>query len=119
MSPSYTVLSPVNDRLQDLGNEGMFEMIGKYVASKLRILTKEQKIIAEKLINDVLYEAKLGSLTRNSRIIFNEPYRYTSAMVHSHNGTEPVTLGTAQHLQCIAEPVDQDSALHTYFSAFK
>jgi len=46
----------------------MFEITGKNVASKLRILTKEQRIIAEKLINDVLYEAQLGILTRNSRL---------------------------------------------------
>ena len=53
-------------RLQDLGKEDMFEITGKNVSSKLRILTMEQKIIAEKLINDVLYEAQLGSLTRLS-----------------------------------------------------
>jgi hypothetical protein len=45
MSPSYAVLSLVNDRLQDLGKEDMFEITGKNVASKLRILTKEQRII--------------------------------------------------------------------------
>jgi len=105
--------------LQDLGKEDVFEITRKNMASKLRILTKEQRIIAEKLINDVLYEAHLGSLTRNSRLIVNEPQRYTSPMVHSHYGTEPVTVGSAQHLQCTAEPVDQQSALHTYFSAFK
>jgi len=45
MSPSYTVLSLGNDRLQDLGKEDMFEITtGKNVASKLRILTKEQRI---------------------------------------------------------------------------
>jgi len=33
----------------------MFEITRKNVASKLRILTKEQRIIAEKLINVVLY----------------------------------------------------------------
>jgi hypothetical protein len=32
---------------------------------KLRILTKEQRILAKKLINDVLYEAQLGNLGRN------------------------------------------------------
>jgi len=68
MFSSYTVLSLVNDRLQDLGKENMFEITGKNVASKLRILTKEQRIIAEKLINDVLYEALVGSFTRNSRL---------------------------------------------------
>jgi len=119
MSQSYAVLSLVKDRLQDLGKEDMFEITGKNVASKLSILTTEQRIIAEKLINDVLYEAQLSTLTRNSRLILNEPHRYTSPVVHSHYVTEPVTLGSAQHLQCTAEPVDQESALHTYFSAFK
>jgi len=120
MSPSYAVLSLVNDRLQDLGKEDMFEITtGKNVASKLRILTKEQRIIAKKLINDVLYEAELGSLTRNSRLIVNAPHGYTSPMVHSHYGTELVTAGSAQHSQCTAEPVDQESALHTYFSEFQ
>jgi len=74
MSSSYAVLSLVNDRLQDLGKENMFEITGKNVASKLRILTKEQRIIAEKLLSDVLYEAQLGSLTRNSRLIVNAPH---------------------------------------------
>jgi hypothetical protein len=55
-------------------------------------------------------------------------------MMNSHYVTEPVTVGSAQHshrathlvegertqhLQCTAEPVDQESALHTYSSAFK
>jgi len=79
----------------------------------------------------VLYEAQLGTLTRNSRLIHHEPHGYTSPVVHSHYVTEPVTVGSAQHsyratqpadgqsaqhLQCIAEPVDQESALHTFFS---
>jgi len=84
----------------------MFEITGKNVASKLRILTKERRIIAEKLINDVFYEAQLGRLTRNSRLIVNAPHGYTYPMVD--------TVGPAQHLQCTAERVDQESALHTY-----
>ena len=71
------------------------------------------------MINDVLYEAQLGSLTRNSRLIVSATHGYTSPIVHSHYGTEHVTVGSAQHLQCTTEPVDQESALHTYFSAFK
>jgi hypothetical protein len=95
------------------------KQLEKNVTSKLRILTKEQRIIAKKLINDVLYEAQLGSLTGNSRLIVSEPHGYTSPMVHSDCGTEPVTVGSAQHLQCTTEPVDQESALYTYFSAFE
>jgi hypothetical protein len=71
MSPSYAVLSLVNDRLHDLGKEDMFEITKKNVASKLRILTKDQRIMAKKWINDVLHEAQLGSLTRNSRLSMN------------------------------------------------
>ena len=39
----------------------MFEITEKTVVSKLRILTNEQRIVAENLINDVLCEAQLGS----------------------------------------------------------
>ena len=49
MSPSYAVLSLVNDRLKDLGKEDVFEITGKNVASKLRIINKEQRIMAEKI----------------------------------------------------------------------
>jgi hypothetical protein len=95
MSPSHAVLSLVNDRLQDLGKEYMFEITRKNVASKLRRLTKKQRIIAEKMINNVLHEAQIGSLTRNSRLIVNAPHGYISTIVHSHYGTEPVTVGSA------------------------
>ena len=86
-SPSYGVLSLVSDRLQDLGKEDIFETTGKNVVSKLRILTNKQRIVAEKLISDVLYEAQLGSLTRNSRLIVNVPHGYTSPVVLSHYDT--------------------------------
>jgi hypothetical protein len=82
MSPSYAVLSLVNDRFQDLGKEDKFETTGKNVASKLRILNKEQRVIAEKLITDVLYEAQLGSLTRNSRLIVNATVWPVYFMLH-------------------------------------
>jgi hypothetical protein len=106
MSPSYAVLSLIKGRLQDLGKEDMFEITGKNVASKLRILTKEQRIIAKKLISDVLYEAQLGTLARNSRLILTEPHGYTAPVVHSHYVTEPVTVGSAQHSHHATQPVD-------------
>jgi hypothetical protein len=112
MCPSYTALSLVKDRLQDLGKEDMFEITGKHVALKLRILTKKQRIIAEKLINDVLYATQLGTLTRNSRLILSEPDGHISTVVHSRYVTEPVTVGSAQHSQCATQPVDGESAQH-------
>jgi len=115
MSPIYALHSVIKDRLQDLGKEDMFEITGKNVASNLRILTKEQRIIAEKLINDVLYEAQLGTLTRNSRLILNEPHGCTSAVVHSHYVNEPVTVGSAQRSHCVTEPVTVGSAQHSHY----
>lgn len=40
-----------------------FDIFGKYVAMKLRELPKQQGLIAEKIINDTLFHAELGSLT--------------------------------------------------------
>jgi hypothetical protein len=111
MSPSYAVLPLVKDRFQDMGKEDMFEITRKNVASKLRILTTEQRIIVEKLINDVLYEEQLGTLARNLRLILNEPHGYTSAEVHSHYVTEPMTVGSAQHSHRATQPVGGESAL--------
>ncbi|XP_065572647.1 uncharacterized protein LOC136035002 isoform X2 [Artemia franciscana] len=43
--------------------EDRFDIFGKNVAVKLRDLPKQQRIICEKLINDALYAAEMGSLT--------------------------------------------------------
>lgn len=72
MSPSYTELSVVSDRLQDFRKEDRFEITGENVASKLRMLSKEQGIIVGRIIRDVLYEAELGTLTRHSKVIVND-----------------------------------------------
>ncbi|GFS16513.1 THAP domain-containing protein 11 [Elysia marginata] len=50
-------------------NEGChFEITAKYVMSKLGILTNVQRILAEKLIADVLFEAELGNLCLQSKV---------------------------------------------------
>ena len=36
MSPSYAILPVVNDRLQDLGKEDMFEITGKKCCFKIK-----------------------------------------------------------------------------------
>ncbi|KAL7298704.1 hypothetical protein TKK_0008462 [Trichogramma kaykai] len=43
-----------------------FDAIGRNVAFKLRNMKSNQKIIAEKLINDVLFQAQLGTLQLTS-----------------------------------------------------
>ncbi|XP_057332247.1 uncharacterized protein LOC130672053 [Microplitis mediator] len=48
--------------------EDEFDAIGKNVAAKLRGMRLDQRIVAEKLINDVLFEAQLGTLHRSSTL---------------------------------------------------
>ncbi|KAL0111380.1 hypothetical protein PUN28_012935 [Cardiocondyla obscurior] len=48
--------------------EDEYDAIGRNVAAKLRNMRLDQRIIAEKLVNDILFEAQLGNLRRDSRI---------------------------------------------------
>lgn len=45
-----------------------FDAFGKTVATKLRNLPDQQRIICEKIINDALDKAKLGELTPNHEL---------------------------------------------------
>ncbi|KAL1490760.1 hypothetical protein ABEB36_013405 [Hypothenemus hampei] len=44
-------------------HEDRFDILGKSVAMKLREVDKRQSLIAEKIINDVIFEAELGNLS--------------------------------------------------------
>lgn len=48
--------------------EDEFDAIGRNVAAKLRNMRLDQRIIAEKLLNDIMFEAQLGNLHRDSNI---------------------------------------------------
>lgn len=48
--------------------EDEYDIIGKNIAAKLRKLTPEMTIYAEKVINEALFEAQLNSLTRYSHV---------------------------------------------------
>ncbi|CAB3229489.1 unnamed protein product [Arctia plantaginis] len=60
------VLESVRDHFKRPGpivTEDRCDIIGKNVAMKLRALDAKQIIVAEKLINDLLFEAEIGNLT--------------------------------------------------------
>ncbi|XP_050668606.1 uncharacterized protein LOC126967941 [Leptidea sinapis] len=60
------VLESVRDhfkRPRPIVTEDRCDIIGKNVAMKLRALDAKQIIVAEKLINDLLFEAEIGNLT--------------------------------------------------------
>jgi len=78
-----SILSVIGKRLIESTSkqENKFDLIGKTWAYKLSEINKEQIIYAEKLINDVLYEAELGNLNRHCTLSVypNQPYFDTSA----------------------------------------
>ena len=59
----------VGTKLESLQAEDAFQVFGKHVANKLRDVPSSQNAIAQKLISDVLFEAELGTLTRNFQVI--------------------------------------------------
>ncbi|VEN45909.1 unnamed protein product, partial [Callosobruchus maculatus] len=52
--------------------EDEFDVTGKHIGNKLRHLSRDQRIHAEKIIMDVLYEAELGTLNRGSKLQVNQ-----------------------------------------------
>lgn len=55
--------------------EDRYDHFGKTVAMRVRSLEKRQRLIAEKMINDILFEAEMGSLTMPLRhFIDNQPW---------------------------------------------
>ncbi|XP_028170073.1 uncharacterized protein LOC114359772 isoform X2 [Ostrinia furnacalis] len=55
--------------------EDEYDAIGINVAAKLRTLPQNQRILAEKLINDVLYQAQLDALNSSTVITNADPFK--------------------------------------------
>lgn len=62
------VITSVGKRLNEARTEDRHDAFGRNVSHKLRILPNEQRIYLEKLINDGIFEAELGNLSRHSYI---------------------------------------------------
>jgi len=101
--------------------------IAKVWASKLKTLDLNQRIFVKKAINDVLFEAQLGTLHRNS-IQFNSQstienyshllststnFSYSLTSLISHSWVEQSTITSAKNAQPPSETM-----LHTYFTNF-
>ncbi|KAG8318835.1 hypothetical protein J6590_104463 [Homalodisca vitripennis] len=63
------VLETVSEKLSQLKREDQFDIFGRNVAAKLRSLPQEQRIYAEKRINDALFDAELHAFQQNSMTI--------------------------------------------------
>jgi len=51
----------------DVEKEDRYSVIGKNIAFQLRDLPNEAMLVTEKIINDVLFEAQMGNITKHTR----------------------------------------------------
>lgn len=81
--------------------EDRFDIFGKSVALKLRDLEDEQRIIAEKIINDTLFEAEMGNLKwpglyyPQVPLNFQQPFPYSSAFAWNVACNPPVSSASS------------------------
>lgn len=76
MEPTYEENPPKRRRVTEADStiktssvlEDVFDAIGKNVAHKLRGMPQQQRIIAEKIISDVMYHGQMENLTTNSHM---------------------------------------------------
>ncbi|KAB7499845.1 hypothetical protein Anas_12981, partial [Armadillidium nasatum] len=68
-------LELVGERLKSFKSEDCFDVFGKHIAHKLRRLKDHQNILAQKLINDVLFEAEMEALTNDFKVLNCKEYR--------------------------------------------
>lgn len=65
-SSAENVLKLIGERIKSSRPEDEFDIVGKNVATKLRRMTADMQLIAEKLINDTLFQGLSGKLTTNT-----------------------------------------------------
>ncbi|CAG4953319.1 unnamed protein product [Parnassius apollo] len=73
----YTKQSQILDQAQKIltgSEDNDWEVIGKSIGLQLKVLTEEQSAIAQKIISDALFYAKMKKLTINSQITLEPTY---------------------------------------------
>lgn len=103
---SDVLLSVQNHFKRPAIKEDRYDVFAKSVAIKMRELSKTQRLIAEKIINDTLFEAELGNLTFTHKL-------------HNDNHTQQFTFD--QQPQYSHSPLNWSSSSassnHTYLSS--
>nr|CAI5857930.1 unnamed protein product [Callosobruchus analis] len=96
--------------------EDRYDLFGKTIAMKLRTLEKKQRLIAEKIINDTLFEAELGNITHRSQYstgqyISSLSPTYISSPIASPNSSSTESSGPImmQQAQTVRSLSNQDN----------
>lgn len=67
-SSAENVLTLIGEHITSSRPEDEFDIVGKNVATKLRKMTADMQLLAEKLITDVLFQGLSGKLTTNMEL---------------------------------------------------
>ena len=93
-----------------LDNESdRFDIFGKLVACKLRSLPKQQQLIAEKIINETLFEAEMGFLTLSHKLASSSNHIQPQQQSHHFykaDQSRAKSLSPPQEKFCTEPPVD-------------
>lgn len=79
-------------------SEGKFSAYAKYIAQELETLPKEMAMYCQRVINEAIFEAQMGSLNRTSRVITEPlysipPQQLTDQPTTSHFSTVESSAG--------------------------
>lgn len=102
------MFSLISQRLSQKDDE--FDIFGKNVAIKLRIMTKEQKMLSEKLINDVIFYGQMQRLSVNSEVNVghgNVNYLTATAPVNIRSSICTSSATTLPQYQVLTSTADQ------------
>lgn len=80
--------------------EDRYDLMGKTIAIKLRALEKTQRLIAEKIINDTLFEAEMGHLNHDSYGGKNKPHQYRTGRYISTPSPTYISSPLASPITC-------------------
>ncbi|KAJ8946660.1 hypothetical protein NQ314_008832 [Rhamnusium bicolor] len=120
------VLRNVNEHFTRPKVDDRFDVYAKNINMKLRDLAKEQRIIAEKLINDTLFLAEMGNLTLShsvkgpecTNINSNQPFMPTTQYQYQHQVNSQFQSPQYQNEDSTQFTVSRPSSARSYFSNF-
>lgn len=114
------VLESVRDHFKKPpSQDDRYDLLGKSVACRIRALDKRQRLIVEKRINDVLFEAEMGML--NTPTNSNFDHTSTSSSRTSSPSPNTTLYDFNSHQARLAVPGPQQEhtlPLANYFSEF-
>lgn len=123
MAQQNELLSLACDYLAKDNNQDSDFDIAKVWASKLKTLDSKQRIFAEKAINDILFEAQLGTLNRNSVQINPQSttgnyIRPSTESIDFSRSTTPLTWTDHSTSTSAENVIPLSENLSAYFTSF-